>query len=519
MLLYAMFDDLFQILQSISSYSVPLLVTLAVSSLLRALVFAPTTPTKEIPLARHASLNILSWLVPQFDWLQNGFKHIHDAFNRNPNEILRLPSRDRTQIVLPPRFLDEIKDLPRSVMDVGKATSDFFVGNWTTMDVDIFGHATVDAVSAQYISRMNHQVAPSLNEASFAFSQAFSECKDWTTVTLPSTILPLVAQTVARTVVGPELCRERDWIYSVIEYSQNVFMSAVYLKLGPQILRPLISMLMPQTYRIRQHRRRIHQLASPLVKQALQTKGAEGVYHKLKTSVDWLVEVSPEGEATPEMIIHRLTGISFGATHTTSAHIMNCILDLANDFDTYAGPLREEIDTVLDADGTQITNAHLSKMWKLDSFMKESQRFHPISALSVNRTVVQPYRLSSGTVLPQGAHISFAGGPMSQSDEYFKNAKSFDGFRFERMRRNPSQDHHGLQFTSTYEGTLHFGHGRQTCPGRFLGSAISKIVLIKLLQRYDFRLAPGQSRPEDMTFMDMVVPHPECQVMFKDRDS
>jgi cytochrome P450 len=366
-------------------------------------------------------------------------------------------------------------------------------------------------------------------------------------VTLPSTILPLVAQTVARTVVGPELCRERDWIYSVIEYSQNVFMSAVYLKLGPRFLRPLVSILLPQTYRIHRHRRRIHQLVSPLISQALQRKGAESVYHKhteLKTSVDWLVELSPEGEATSEMITHRLTGISFGATHTTSAHIMNCILDLANDFDTYAGPLRDEIDTVLGADGTKITNAHLSKMWKLDSFMKESQRFHPISictyytiwpwivsaicnhfhdtdmyTVSVNRTVVQPYRLSSGTVLPQGAHISFAGGAMSQSDEYIKNAKTFDGFRFERMRRNPLQDHHGLQFTSSYEGTLHFGHGRQTCPGRFLGCAISKIVLIKLLQRYDFKLAPGKIRPKDMTFMDMVVPHPECGVMFRDRGS
>jgi hypothetical protein len=45
------------------------------------------------------------------------------------------------------------------------------------MNTDVFGHATVDAVSAQYISRMNYQVAPSLNEASFAFSQAFSECR------------------------------------------------------------------------------------------------------------------------------------------------------------------------------------------------------------------------------------------------------------------------------------------------------------------------------------------------------
>jgi hypothetical protein len=82
MLLYAIFDDLAQILKTTSSYSVPILVTLAVSSLLRAFVFTLTTPTKEISLARHVSVDLWSWLIPQFDWLQNGFKHIHDAFDR-----------------------------------------------------------------------------------------------------------------------------------------------------------------------------------------------------------------------------------------------------------------------------------------------------------------------------------------------------------------------------------------------------------------------------------------------------
>lgn len=201
-------------------------------------------------------------------------------------------------------------------------------------------------------------------------------------MTLQPTLLPLVAQTVARTVVGPELCRERDWARSVIEFSQNVFMSAVYLKLGPKFLRPLITILLPQTYRIRRYRRRILEFVSPLIEQALQAKELGTGYQKeseLKTSVEWLVQLSPKDEATPEMITHRLTGISFGASHTTSAHITNCILDLANEFDKYAGPLREEIETVLGPDITEITGAHLSKMWKLDSFMKESQRFHPIS--------------------------------------------------------------------------------------------------------------------------------------------
>lgn len=98
----------------------------------------------------------------------------------------------------------------------------------------------------------------------------------------------------------------------------------------------------------------------------------------LKTSLEYIVEASPDHEATPRMIAHRLAGNSVGATQLTAAHIVNCILDLATHFDTYAPALRKEIEDVL-GEGQEITNAHLARMWKLDSFMKESLRFHPLS--------------------------------------------------------------------------------------------------------------------------------------------
>ncbi|KAL9118325.1 MAG: hypothetical protein Q9187_005132 [Circinaria calcarea] len=218
-------------------------------------------------------------------------------------------------------------------------------------------------------------------------------------------------------------------------------------------------------------------------------------------AVNWLVETSPPQESTVAMIAHRLTGVSFGASHTTSNTITNAIIDLANDFNRWAPPLREEIRNVLGAESTQITNADLSKMWKLDSFLKESQRFHP---------------LSKRDVLPKNAHILFAGVPISMSDDYFDKAEEFDGFRFERLRRNSEGDHNGLQFTSSYAGSLYFGHGHYMCPGRFMGSLISKLLLIELLQRYDLKLNDG-GRPENIIFFDMDVPNPKYEVLFQNR--
>ena len=137
--------------------------------------------------------------------------------------------------------------------------------------------------------------------------------------------------------------------------------------------------------------------------------------------------------------------------------------------------------------------------------------------VSVNRKMLEDHTLSSGDVLPKHAHISFAGVPMSMDEDNFENAESFDGFRFERLRRNAETNHNGLQFTSSYEGSLHFGHGKYMCPGRFMGSLISKLVLIEILQRYDLKLKDGDRRPESLMFFDMDIPNPEFEILFKDR--
>lgn len=130
--------------------------------------------------------------------------------------------------------------------------------------------------------------------------------------------------------------------------------------------------------------------------------------------------------------------------------------------------------------------------------------------------MMKDHKLSSGEVLPKNAHVAFAGVPMSMSDDYFDQAESFNGFRFEQLRRNPQTDHNGLQFTSSYAGSLHFGHGKHMCPGRFMGSLISKLLLIEILQRYDLKLSTSK-RPDSIMFFDMDIPDPKYEILFRDR--
>ncbi|KAI1176169.1 putative cytochrome P450 [Nemania sp. FL0916] len=457
------------------------------------------------------------------DWFKHGPELIHNSFKKFPNSIFTLPSLDRTSIVLPPRFLQEIRDLPGTIGSNSHATSDFFIGNWTTLDYDIFNHSTIDAIKTQYIAKIGQQIGPASNEAQYAFIKHFGRYEDWTPIAAQPKILELVTQIVARTIVGPDICRNPEWVHAAIGYAQNVFMGAVTFKLVPDFARPLAAVFTPYLYRIHRCRRIIRELVRPVAdqKMAFRRDQPEAWEAHVKsgdmTTLEWLLETSKPEHTTVPIMAHRLTGVSFGAAHTTTNTITNALMDLANNFERWAPPLREEIDSVLGDDTTELTNATLSKMWKLDSFLKESQRFHPPSKLSVNRKMMKNHTLSSGDVLPKNAHISFPGVPMSMTEPYISGQpEEFDGFRFERLRRNPETDHNGLQFTSSYAGSLHFGHGRYMCPGRFMGGLISKLLVIEFLRRYDLKLQPG-GRPKNIMFFDMDVPDPKYEILFRDR--
>ena len=196
---------------------------------------------------------------------------------------------------------------------------------------------------------------------------------------------------VARTVIGSDICRDPKWAGAVTNYAHNVFQGAVLLKLLPDMLQPLAIIFSPCFYRIQKCRRVIKKLAAPIIQEKVAWKRDDPKSWKahLKddeaVAVDWLVETSPPQESTVAMMAHRLTGVSFGASHTTSNTITNALMNLANDFDRWAPPLRAEIQTILGNEPTQITHSDLSKMWKLDSFLKESQRFHPPSKCACAR--------------------------------------------------------------------------------------------------------------------------------------
>ena len=92
-------------------------------------------------------------------------------------------------------------------------------------------------------------------------------------------------------------------------------------------------------------------------------------------------------------------------------------------------------------------------MWKVDSILKESQRFNGInirqslisftlctesttyvSIVSIFRKAMQDTVLADGTHIPKGTLIAAAAYGAHHDDDNYANAMDFDAFRFARLR-------------------------------------------------------------------------------------
>ncbi len=71
------------------------------------------------------------------------------------------------------------------------------------------------------------------------------------------------------------------------------------------------------------------------------------------------------------------------------------------------------------------------------------------------------------------------------------------------------------QLTATSENSMHFGHGRHTCPGRWMAADEAKLVVVYLLSSYDIALFGP--RPSNMRLLKFNVPNMTAKIWLRKR--
>ncbi|KAL4972593.1 cytochrome P450 [Aspergillus desertorum] len=209
--------------------------------------------------------------------------------------------------------------------------------------------------------------------------------------------------------------------------------------------------------------------------------------------------------------------VSFAAIHATTKLLTNIIFELASRLEYIQPLRTEIETCWSSENGTAgWSKSTLSRLRKLDSFMTETQRHNPPGIMTFNRRMTSDMTLSNGTYLPRGTYLAAASSQIAMDGEFWDNPERFDGFRFDRMRQEAGAERR-YQFVSTGPRMLLFGYGTHAYPGRFFVSNEVKIIVSYLIMNFDMALPDGQGRPRPITYDVAFKPDPNQEVLFRKR--
>ncbi|PIL30234.1 cytochrome P450 [Ganoderma sinense ZZ0214-1] len=236
--------------------------------------------------------------------------------------------------------------------------------------------------------------------------------------------------------------------------------------------------------------------------------------------LQFILDKAKSNNDTVSTIAQRVLGLNFAAIHTTSVLFQTATHALTRlaEHPELLAPLRDEIEKSIAAEGGW-THAALANMWKLDSLLRETLRFHGIGLLEMGRKAMKDLTLRDGTFLPRGTIVHTAAHALHHDSAVLEHADVFDAFRYARMRTAGRGAGAKLQFsaTTTSPEYLPFGHGAHACPGRYFADNVLKAVIAHLILKYDMKLGGDGVRPADVFIAMGVLPAPQSRVLFRPR--
>lgn len=235
----------------------------------------------------------------------------------------------------------------------------------------------------------------------------------------------------------------------------------------------------------------------PFIKEAreacrlLRTTGAQWI-HDRKTAMQngdevpkdiltQIIKTAGKEENTTkedeELMLDNFVTFFIAGQETTANQLAFCVMELARHPDILE-KVKKEVDDVIGMK-QDISYDDLGKLIYLSQVLKETLRIYP-TAPGTTRDVLQDIVID-GIRIPAGVTCFFNSYVTGRMDKFFKDPLTFDPDRFHPDAPKP------------YYCYYPFALGPRSCLGQNFSQMEAKVVMAKLLQRFDFTLVPGQT--------------------------
>ncbi|OCL05915.1 putative cytochrome P450 [Glonium stellatum] len=441
-----------------------------------------------------------------------------EGYQRTQGGFFYVPSPAGERLMIPTRYIEELKNSPDDSVDFTGSFLEMFMGRYTTIGMRWHLHPGVVKKS---LNSNLAAIMPSVEEEIYhAFETTlppFNKNTDWTSVVMADKFVDIISRASNRMLGGKALSRNAEWTATSINFTTDAWLASQRLKQFHPLLRPIVQHWIPEMAKVKHHGVVARRVINPIVESRL-TRG-----EKPLDLLQMLWEGAQGKDKTPDFMAYTALAISFAAIRTSSSVPTHLLYDLCARPE-YIEPLRQEIETVLAEEGS-FTKSGLNKLIKLDSFMKESQRFNPLSFLTFGRVIHQDLTLYDGFTIPAGTMIGIPAHAISQDSAFYPSPSTFSGFRFVPDLSSPSTSiatspEKALpQFVTTNASNLSWGYGKHACSGRFFAANEIKIIVAHFLLNYDFKFASSDTqRPKNLAYELQNEADPTIKVLLKKRD-
>ncbi|KAK8103679.1 uncharacterized protein PG998_010712 [Apiospora kogelbergensis] len=433
---------------------------------------------------------------------------------KHPDEPYLAVNKRHSFVIYPPLCFNELKRLPEHTASAKGFFHAANYGDWSLIGTET--PSLLKTIMADLTRSLPARVYNRQQDTRASFEAVVGYCPDWKPFNMLMTAFEVVAQINACSFVGRELGCNRKWVRAVMMSPLVIHVAVTLLNACPRLLRPLMKpILFLPTLKNQWDMKR---LLVPTIQKDL--KGFQEAPNKRE-----LIQPNPEGdipftafllsrykaaEATIKQLVTDYVLVSFDSTPSTASAFYHILCELAQRPEAIL-ILRQELDEMM-VDG-KLPATHLQELKRMDSFLRESFRLHPVS-LSIYREAGQAIR---GTDDPRGHHRRHRRAGHQPVPELWEDPDKFDMDRFRRLREKSDNDNR-FHFLTTGSDSPGWGDGTQACPGRFFATSTLKIALAHVLLNYDVRLPEG-TLPLDITPLanGTFKPDDKATIMFKSR--
>lgn len=195
------------------------------------------------------------------------------------------------------------------------------------------------------------------------------------------TIRKVIASTTQRIFTNRDLCRNEEYIQSILNYTKMALDDGMTLMRWPRCLHPVVGRIHPIGRKLQRALGEVWVFLEPFAqrkraKMAAAFAEAARAGEKPPVVKDWVGWLEERSEGKPYNVAAAMVTFSVASFHSTTDFLGKMICDLAQ-HPEYIGQLQQEAAEVL-ASHTW-TKAAFSQLQLLDRCMKESQRLQPLS--------------------------------------------------------------------------------------------------------------------------------------------